>query len=252
MLLAKAKEAAERALSLDPRSPEARAVLAMIKMNFDWDLSGAEREIQEALRLNPSFAQAHQVLFRHPDADGPATKRSPRRDARWRSSDGADGRDHPGVRYYYANDRPRRSRSSRRRSSSRQDSRSRTGALRSAIACKAGSTTNRSAAQRRPALGNSAYMRAHLAYGYAVAGDRLRAEALRREIAAEATSRYVAPYHLALIAAGLGETAEAMKWLERAFTDRSGWLVFLAVEPEFDGMRQLPEFQQLLERVKKR
>ena len=100
--------------------------------------------------------------------------------------------------------------------------------------------------------GNSAYMRAHLAYGYAVAGDRTRAEALRREIEAEGPSRYVAPYHLALIAAGLGETGEAMNWLERAFADRSGWLVFLAVEPEFDNMRQVPEFQQLLARVKKR
>ena len=71
-LLSKAKEAAERALSLDPRSPEARAVLAMIKMNFDWDLEGAEREIKEALRLNPSFAQAHHPLLGHPDADGAA------------------------------------------------------------------------------------------------------------------------------------------------------------------------------------
>jgi TolB-like protein/Flp pilus assembly protein TadD len=61
--------------------------------------------------------------------------------------------------------------------------------------------------------GNSSYMRAHLAYGYAVKGDRARAEALQKEIAAEADRCSVAPYHLALIAAGLGQTAEALRWL---------------------------------------
>ena len=58
-LLSRAKAAVERALALDPNSPEAHAVVAMIKFNYDWDLPGAEAEIKEALRLNPSFAQAH-------------------------------------------------------------------------------------------------------------------------------------------------------------------------------------------------
>jgi hypothetical protein len=97
--------------------------------------------------------------------------------------------------------------------------------------------------------GNSSYMRAHLAYGYAVAGDRSRAEAIRQELVTEAGGKYVAPYHLALIAAGLGETDVALRWLERAFEDRSGWLVFLPVEPEFDAVRDVPGFQRLLARV---
>jgi tetratricopeptide (TPR) repeat protein len=97
--------------------------------------------------------------------------------------------------------------------------------------------------------GNSSYMRAHLAYGYAVAGDRARANALRQELEAEGPQKYVAPYHLALISAGLGDEAAAVRWLERAYADRSGWLVFLPVEPEFDGMRTRPDFQELLARI---
>jgi hypothetical protein len=93
-------------------------------------------------------------------------------------------------------------------------------------------------------------MRAHLGYGYAVAGDRARANALRHEIEEEGRERYLAPYHVALIAAGLGDSTEAVRWLERAYDDRSGWLAFLAVEPEFDAMRQTPEFQRLLSRIK--
>jgi hypothetical protein len=53
-----------------------------------------------------------------------------------------------------------------------------------------------------------------------------------------------------LIAAGLRDQAGMMRALERAFTDRSGWMVFLAVEPEFSDVRQLPEFRRLLARVK--
>jgi hypothetical protein len=40
-----------------------------------------------------------------------------------------------------------------------------------------------------------------------------------------------------------------MRALERAFADRSGWMVFLPVQPEFIGVRQLPAFRQLLARV---
>jgi serine/threonine-protein kinase len=97
--------------------------------------------------------------------------------------------------------------------------------------------------------GNSAYMRAHLGYGYAVSGDRARADAVRKELEGE---RYVAPYHLALIAVGLGETEQATRWLERAFAERSGWMVFLPVQPEFEKLRQAPAVQHLLARVKPR
>jgi tetratricopeptide (TPR) repeat protein len=98
--------------------------------------------------------------------------------------------------------------------------------------------------------GNSAYMRAHLAYGLATSGNRDRALAIQRELEAEARERYASPYHFALIAAGLRDQAGMLRALERAFTDRSGWMVFLPVEPEFNGVRQLPEFQRLLARVK--
>jgi TolB-like protein/DNA-binding winged helix-turn-helix (wHTH) protein/tetratricopeptide (TPR) repeat protein len=252
ILLPKATAAAERALELDPKSPEARAVLAMIRFNYDWDLPGAEREIKEAVRLNPSFAQAYQYYssiltgWGRPDDAIDAARRAMELDPL-----SATAGTSLGVRYYYAG-RPEEAIHEftktlevtpgfsvahwglaqcyrlQRRFPDQIDQ------LRSAVQLS----------------GNSTYMRAHLAYGYAVAGDKARAETLRREIEAEGADRYLAPYHLALIAAGLGDTAEAMKWLERAYDDRSGWLVFLGVEPEFAFLQPLPEFQKLLARVK--
>jgi hypothetical protein len=98
--------------------------------------------------------------------------------------------------------------------------------------------------------GNSAYMRAHLAYGLATSGDRARAEAIRRDLAAKGRDGYASPYHEALIAAALDDRDAMMRALERAYDDRSGWMVFLPIEPEFEPVRQMPEFQRLLARVK--
>ena len=55
----KARAAARRALELDGRLAEAHTVLGYCALN-DWDLLGAEREYQEALRLNPNHATSHQ------------------------------------------------------------------------------------------------------------------------------------------------------------------------------------------------
>lgn len=55
----KAKEAASRALELDPSLGEARASLAMVKFAYDRDWLGAEQEFKRAIALRPNYAQAH-------------------------------------------------------------------------------------------------------------------------------------------------------------------------------------------------
>ncbi|MCI0487829.1 MAG: winged helix-turn-helix domain-containing protein [Blastocatellia bacterium] len=49
----KAKAAALKAMELDPRLAEAHSSMAMIKLIFDRDWAGAEREFQQALRITP-------------------------------------------------------------------------------------------------------------------------------------------------------------------------------------------------------
>jgi tetratricopeptide (TPR) repeat protein len=250
-LLSKAKAAAEQALALDPRSPQAHAVLAMVRFNYDWDLAGAEQEIREALRLNPSFAQAHQYYSSILTTQG---RQDEAIDAARRAVEldplAPTATTSLGVRYYYAN---------RPDEAIQQFQKTLEVAPNFAVAhwglAQCYRLQGRFDDQIRELLtavqlsGNSSYMRAHLAYGYAVKGDRARAEALQKEIAADADRRYVAPYHLALIAAGLGQTADAIRWLERAYADRSGWLMFLPVEPEFEDLRQEPAFRQLIARI---
>jgi TolB-like protein/Tfp pilus assembly protein PilF len=56
----KAKAAAQKALALDDNLAEAHASLGQIIANYDYDFSGAERELQRAIVLNPNYASAHQ------------------------------------------------------------------------------------------------------------------------------------------------------------------------------------------------
>ena len=55
----KARAAALRALELDSRLSQAHTSLAVIAQNYDWDWQTAEKEYQEAIRLDPNNATAH-------------------------------------------------------------------------------------------------------------------------------------------------------------------------------------------------
>ena len=57
--LPKAKAAVLRALELDETLPEAHVELANNVYYYDWDWTGAEREFQRALALNPQSSDAH-------------------------------------------------------------------------------------------------------------------------------------------------------------------------------------------------
>ncbi|MFV1988589.1 MAG: tetratricopeptide repeat protein [Gemmatimonadota bacterium] len=62
---AKAREAAVRALELDPSFPEAVGALAEIQLYYDWDWSGAEQSFRRALQLNANldFTHAHYAWY---------------------------------------------------------------------------------------------------------------------------------------------------------------------------------------------
>ena len=57
----KAKTAIEKALAIDDNLAEAHSYLGEIKVNFEWDFAGAEREHRKAVELNPHSSAAHRM-----------------------------------------------------------------------------------------------------------------------------------------------------------------------------------------------
>ena len=90
---------------------------------------------------------------------------------------------------------------------------------------------------------------ADLGYVYARAGRSQDAHRVITELTNRFSREYVPPYALALVHAGLGENGRALEWLERAGEERSPRLVFLGVEPAFDGLRGDPRFAALRKKL---
>lgn len=53
------RDAAVKALQLDPTLAEPHATLGLLKSKFDWDFAGAQEEFQRSIALNPGYATAH-------------------------------------------------------------------------------------------------------------------------------------------------------------------------------------------------
>lgn len=83
----------------------------------------------------------------------------------------------------------------------------------------------------------------------AIRGDTAKARQVLEQLIAAAKERYVPPYNIALVYAGLGEKSRALDLLERACDERDVRLVFLNVDPTWDAIRSDPRFRAVLSRV---
>jgi eukaryotic-like serine/threonine-protein kinase len=59
-MYAAARDAANRAIALDPQLAEGYASLGFVKLHHDWDLGGAALDLRRATELNPSYTTAWQ------------------------------------------------------------------------------------------------------------------------------------------------------------------------------------------------
>jgi tetratricopeptide (TPR) repeat protein len=59
---------------------------------------------------------------------------------------------------------------------------------------------------------------------YGIAGQKAEAEKTLDSLHQMSSKKYVTPYGVALVYAGLGETDKVFEYLEKAYDDRSNWL----------------------------
>jgi eukaryotic-like serine/threonine-protein kinase len=90
---------------------------------------------------------------------------------------------------------------------------------------------------------------ASLGHAYALSGKREEAQKVIEHLRELSVHEYVAPYNIAVIYAGLGETDEAFAWLNRAYQERSYLLTYLTVDERLDKLNSDPRFDELVHRV---
>jgi serine/threonine-protein kinase len=91
---------------------------------------------------------------------------------------------------------------------------------------------------------------AALGHAYASVGNTEEAEKILEELIELSHSRYVSPSDVAIVFIGLRRIERALEWLEKAYDDKSVWLVWLKVDPRLDRLRAMsPEFKDLLLRI---
>jgi len=89
-------------------------------------------------------------------------------------------------------------------------------------------------------------MVAYLAHAYGRAGRLDEANELVGELRKRATQSYIPADYMSVAVLGLGRTDEALQWLEKACAERALHLVFIGVDPLFDGLRSEGRYKQLV------
>ncbi len=247
----KAKAAARRALEIDPNLAEAHAALAQVTFSYDWDWPAAEKEFQRALELNSNYASAHQWYAEYLWA----TNRPDEAYAQIQRAQGLDPLSlviqvSIGRHFYYQHDFERASREFR--DSIEMEPSFFLGHLYLGLAeSQAGRFDEAIAELQQPVQisGGSPLSLAALAYAHARAGHRAEALSLLNRLRALAQSRHVAAIYFAGVYTGLGDKDQALNWLQKAYEERSDYLVYIQLEPTFDPLHDDPRFRELVRRL---
>jgi serine/threonine-protein kinase len=247
----KAKEAATHALSLDETLSEAHASLASVSYRYFWKWAEAEQNFKRAIELNPDYATAHQWYSAMLAAEGrfdeaiAEARRAHELEPFSLTINAVVGR-----RLYYAH-RYEEALAVHRQTLEMDRNFVRGHVELGTTLLQLGQTQEAVAEfQRALALDkNSPSALAGLGYAYAVSGQKSKAMQVVLQLQESARSRYVSPYHLAVIYTGLGEHEKALANLERAADERYNWLVFMRVEPLFDSLRSEQRFTSLVQRL---
>lgn len=246
---ARAADAANRAIELDPDCADAHCAMGYLKAARDFDWSGAEREFRHALELDPDDADSLDLygrvcaaLGRYDEAIG-LQRRAQELDPLAHRLDavstllraGRHGEAVVGAQDAVELD-PTHERSR--------------ATLGWAYLLSGRKEEGLAELERAVALApGSTLWLAQLGQAYAMAGQSAKAHEILEELETRAESGYVPPYHLAYVYTGLGDGDGAVEWLERAVAERSGAVYGIKGSFLFAGLRGHAGFQALLRRM---
>jgi TolB-like protein/DNA-binding winged helix-turn-helix (wHTH) protein/Tfp pilus assembly protein PilF len=213
-VMPKAKAAAARAIELDDTLAEAHASLGLVRLEFDWDWPGAEREFRRALELSPNDMRAlsgyadYFITLNRTDEAIENLRRAQAVDPFVSSLQiGLPQMLFFARRYLQAIEAARQLNDDRFLALSYAE----LGHKQEAIA----------AADRAIKTAGSPVVVAQLASVYAKAGKTEKARAMLDALEAQVRQRYVCGFHVACVYSALGDKEKAFAWLEKAYLARS-------------------------------
>ncbi len=247
----KAKAAALKAIELDDTLAEADTALATVRFNYDWDWAGAANGFKLAIEHNPSYATAYQRYSLYLMAMG-RTQESMTEMNRARALDplSVSMNFSLGWRLYMAHQYDQ----AIKQLGATIDMDPNFGLAHRVLgeSYEQKGLYPEALDELRKAVAISHHsppMLASLGHAYGVSGRKQNALKIIDQLKEESASRYVSPFYLAVVYAGMGEKNQALESLERAYQDRSNRVVFLKVDPQVDNLRSDPRFQALLQRL---
>jgi serine/threonine protein kinase/tetratricopeptide (TPR) repeat protein len=239
---AQAERAIAKALSLDPSLSEAYAALGLLRMWIDWDWTAAEAALRRAISLNAHDAHAHhelgQLFMRLDRCDEAIAEEQ-------RAVLSEPGYYQSGIGEVYLYCR-------RYDEALHEFEKTLDVVIDPFNVYQNLGDTYFYQGQYQKAL--TMYQKTWWVPGWAYGPLGGRSETLQQisdlkdKWARDETKRHI-PFYLARLYASLGERAEAITWLERAYEKRHGIVVYLKVHPQFDSLRSEPRFQSLLRRI---
>jgi TolB-like protein/DNA-binding winged helix-turn-helix (wHTH) protein/Tfp pilus assembly protein PilF len=253
--LSRARAAVSEALRQDEQLAEAHVSLGLLRQEYEWDWTNAEKEFRRAIELNPSYAEAHLQLAKllllvgRPDEAPVEVEKA-------KNADPLNLVD-VAVGAWILGDSGHHDEAIRRvRAVVEMDPNvSQTHFLWGRIYMDSGqlgeaSSEFRTAIRMSPSFGK---YKAHLAFVLARSGDRQGARKLLDELL---RSHNIVSFDVGLVLAGLGEQERALDWVEKAYQERSIELIYLRLlaapniyERAFYPFRSNPRFKALLKNM---
>jgi TolB-like protein/Flp pilus assembly protein TadD len=248
----KAIAAAEKALAIDGNLAEAHASLAFARMQYEWNWAAAETGFGKAIELDPNYATAHHWHSIYLESVGQtdeavaAAKRAQQLD--------------PvsiiitaqlGQALYFARRYDEAIQEIRKALD--MDPNFARGHLFLGLNYEQKRMYPDAVVEIQRAFdlsGGNANVLGALGHAHAVAGNRPKALQSVAELAALGQHRYISPFDLAVIYAGLADTERAFHFLSKAVDDRSSRVKLLKVDPRFDALNGDPRFTVLLQRMR--
>jgi eukaryotic-like serine/threonine-protein kinase len=245
------KDAALKALERDENLAAAHGALALVKLHYDWDFPGAEKEFKRALELNPNNADIRHDYSHYLIAMGRLEESATESD-RALQLDPVNTVLRACLCWH--------------RYSARQYGESVAQALK-AIQAEPNDTWSHiilgwdyeqqgrfeqaiSELQTGVKLfGDKEFALAALGHAYAVGGKKQQTKEVLAKLKDIEEHGYVSAFDMAIIYTGAGDKEKALQWLQKAFEERSSFLIYSRWEPRLDPLRSDPRFQDLLRRI---